>query len=342
MKLQLKIALMLTSYPLFAIHFLDIYGDFNQKSHSFIALVTNDILNIEYSLQHLENLNENLSKKQELLAKIKRQLSLLYISFDTLADANTPDLYTTVDIITADNPERLRFISANHPVAATIHDQAIKPDLFKLVREYDRQGLLLQLTQKLNRAPFECPVFYCSWGFNHPLLKPYLKQFNLAAVEDKQSVINLLSHNVEEEQHVGLTILAHVVNPYEIMAVLMPMLAVSDMNLRIKIMQLLLATMVKANIHDSLLMPFIQLLDSPSMHERSNALHLLQHVSDSNTAKNFIVKHGGNKLLRLINLRQPINHFPAYELLKKISGRDFGDQNISAWKRWLFKACQEL
>jgi len=39
-------------------------------------------------------------------------------------------------------------------------------------------------------------------------------------------------------------------------------------------------------------------------------------------------------LLKLLRLRQANNHEPAYEILKELSGKAFGDRDYKDWESW--------
>ncbi|MFA5960575.1 MAG: hypothetical protein WC785_08655 [Tatlockia sp.] len=47
-----------------------------------------------------------------------------------------------------------------------------------------------------------------------------------------------------------------------------------------------------------------------------------------------IIHKGKKNLLALLQLKQPNNHDWAYLLLKKISGKNYGAYNLSAWEKW--------
>jgi hypothetical protein len=51
--------------------------------------------------------------------------------------------------------------------------------------------------------------------------------------------------------------------------------------------------------------------------------------------KNIHIREAGPKLIEILKLLQPNNHDFAYAILKKISGKDFGERNYEAWGRWL-------
>ncbi|WP_019217962.1 hypothetical protein [Legionella tunisiensis] len=78
-------------------------------------------------------------------------------------------------------------------------------------------------------------------------------------------------------------------------------------------------------------------MTSPKTTDRNKALSVLAKAAESRDDKNYYSK-GGDKLLAILKLKQPNNHEIAYIILKKISGKNFGENNIDAWKKWLESA----
>ena len=98
------------------------------------------------------------------------------------------------------------------------------------------------------------------------------------------------------------------------------------------------ATMVKDKISEIDVTPFLDALDSPYTTDRNKALYVLFSAATSETSKRLILQKGGDKLLALVQLKQPNNHDWAYQILKKISGKDFGATNVVAWTAWVYSA----
>ena len=79
------------------------------------------------------------------------------------------------------------------------------------------------------------------------------------------------------------------------------------------------------------------LLNSPFETDRNKALLVLVYAENYTTTKKTIIQKGHKNLIDLLRLQQPNNHDLAYFLLKKISGKAYGPNNIDAWDQWLRK-----
>ena len=76
--------------------------------------------------------------------------------------------------------------------------------------------------------------------------------------------------------------------------------------------------------------------------DRNKALLVLLNAANSSSSKQLIIREGTKQLVSLLRLKQPNNHEMAYDLLKKISGKDFGSHNPDAWEKWLETMNQHL
>lgn len=50
-----------------------------------------------------------------------------------------------------------------------------------------------------------------------------------------------------------------------------------------------------------------------------------------------MIARAGPTLLKLLALEQPNNHDFAYQILKQVSGQDFGEHEVARWRAWLLQ-----
>ena len=67
-------------------------------------------------------------------------------------------------------------------------------------------------------------------------------------------------------------------------------------------------------------------------------VHQIYEASTSAVQRKVILNKGKDNLVRLLSLKQPNNHDFAYLILKRISGKKYGENNIDAWEKWLSTA----
>ena len=131
--------------------------------------------------------------------------------------------------------------------------------------------------------------------------------------------------------------MGHFQDPKEIVSILSFHVDDPDETVRNNVIRVISETLRKSKITIDV-SPFLSLLDSPFLTDRNKSLSVLWLASESSEGKKQIIQSGGDKLLSILALKQPNNHDLAYIILKNVSGKDFGEYNIAAWKQWLSKA----
>lgn len=330
---------LISSANLFSKNVVDLYGTNAKKSEEIIKKYSNEVGYIENLLQeNFRKISDNLEKeipekilmkKYLLEEKIKREGNFLFVNFSTILYPGDNNQYTTIEVIDKNQPDRLQFVNQRVVTASQPKDDLIN----KMVNFIN---LDLQLMPNNQKRSDSCPVYHCLSGFNHPKLKPYLKVFNTGAVKEKQLIADTLNKDPDPERRAAAAFLiGHFHDPKEILSLLLPHVNDQDIGVRNNVIRVIAATMSKSKITQIDLMPFLSLIDSPATTDRNKALHVLLNAADSESSKKVITQKGGGTLIALLQLKQPNNHQIAYLIFKKISGKDFGENNIAAWKSWL-------
>jgi len=276
-----------------------------------------------------------LPKKTQLINEIKKHYNFAFVQFDTIFYPNDKDTHTTVEVITQKDRNRLRFIPQKNKVQTT---SKLKHDLVDKMMEFHNKSMNLLINNQSNSIVTECPVYHCLPGFNHPQLKDSFILLTHRAPKEKALLVNTIGHDPLPERRVAAVYLAgYLDDPHEIISLLTKHVMDSDDGVRNSAMRVIAETMKKAKIDEINVQPFLELLDSPYDTDRNKALYVLLSASNLPLSKQLIIRKGNKQLIALLQLKQPNNHDMAYALLKNISGKDFGSQNIDAWKKWIRK-----
>ncbi len=283
--------------------------------------------------QRVENL---VKKRAELLLEVKKKEGFSYVDIDEILYPGNNNHYITMDVVKNSEKERLRFINKETPKIAypKTHDIMDKMD------EYVNLVFHLIQTEKTDGYDTKCPVYHCVYSFNHPQLKAYLPLFNEAAVRQKKFIIDTLNHDPNPARRASAAFLVgHFKDPRDIISTLLPHVNDPDEGVRNNAIRVIGGTLIEAKITDIDATPFLELLGSPSVTDRNKSLYVLLAVSQSPVGRKLLIQQGGDRLLAILQLKQPNNHDIAYLILKQLSGRDLGEHNISAWRAW-FKEAQ--
>lgn len=340
-RILVLILTLICSFTIEAKNIVDIYGLDAKKSDEIIKKYANKVAVIEGLLLNRRrgkhnniDLDKLLLKKKSLLNEIKKEGGFLYVDFNTIFYPGNKNQYTTIEVVQKDQPERLRYINTEYA-----KNYKLKADLINQMIAFSNLEFQLMINNQLNLKDISCPVYHCISGFHHPKLKPYLEIFNTGVIKEKTLIINTLNGDPDPSRRAAAAfLLGHFKDPNEIISLLMRHVNDRDSGVRNNVIRVIAATIFKAKIDHINVLPFLDLLDSPETTDRNKALGVLAKAVESQDGKKIIIQKGGEKLLTILKLKQPNNHDIAYLILKKISGKDFGDNNIAAWKKWLESA----
>ncbi len=328
-----------------AAHDLDVYGVSAEESQKILQRYGKRIANIFeeihqgktqdpsgfFESKQAEQLHKKLAKT---LDEIKQQEHYAYAWPEAVYYAGN-DYCVTLDVVTDKQKDRLHFIKNKlHPRK----NYPKKHDIIDKMDEYSLIGMELFLADELKKTSEDCPVYHCSMGFHHPKLKPYLEIFNEAAQQQKTLILNTMNTDPDPERRAAAVFyVGHFKNPHEIISILLPHLNDPDEEVRNNVIRVIAMTSAKAEIIDIDPKPFLTLLDSPSLTDRNKSLFVLSATAKSKLVKQYLIQHGQESLLAILAMKQPDHHDIAYNILKEISGQDFGN-NIEAWRSWFKKS----
>lgn len=333
---------------------VDVYGVGSRDSDKIIKKYAKEIAEIESIVQQEiskmkvdkkahDLIEKVIERRFDLIQQISKENGYKFVDFQTIFYPRDDSLYTTVEIVDRNHPERLRFVSSTPMRAPEIKISAHKHDLIDEMANYSSVGLKMIINHQLGSKIISCPVYHCVAGFEHPKLKHYLPMFNQGVIKQKSLVIETLNHDPDPSRRAAAALLVgHLPNPHEIISILSTHVADKDDGVRNNVMRVIAATVRKAKLTQIDVTPFLDALDSPYNTDRNKALAVLLGAAESKVTKNLILQKKGDTLLALMHLKQPNNHDLAYSILKKISGKDFGSTNIKAWKEWVSSAKNQL
>ncbi|RUR02867.1 HEAT repeat domain-containing protein [Legionella septentrionalis] len=276
-------------------------------------------------------------KRTALLNHIKQREHLLFAEATTIFYIPNKELYTTLEVVSAAHPERMKFLPQKTGKPYTRSKQA--QDVIAEMIEYQRILATLFNDKKIQKEdikPNNCPVFHCIENFKHPQLKAYLTKFNQGARQQKDFILTTIKNDPDAERRgAAIFLVGHMSDPYFILSELMPYVEDNDSLVKNNAIRVIGSAMAKARIYNINISPFINLLSSPITTDRNKSLLVLYHAAHLPAAKQFIRREASEPLLQMLQLKQPNNHDMAYKLLKRISGKQYGEYDIAAWKQWL-------
>lgn len=324
---------------------VDVFGTSKLNGQKIIKKYEKDIVEIEEGVNQLLMKNKVMEKnkeeallikRQDLLTKIKQEYGFLYVGFESVQYPDLHKTFTTIEVVSPKEAYRMNYVDPVIKQRSDPHKNIkARRDVIDKMMAYQELGMRIMLDPKHSYTTTNCPVYHCTWGFDEPKLKPYLKLFNTSATKDRKLILDTLQENDIERRGAAIFLVGHFKNPHEIIQLLSPYVKDKQSLIRNNAMRVIGATLLKSKITDINIEPFLAALDSPYETDRNKSLFILWNLANVKNVQNAIIKQSGDRLIKLLQLKQPNNHDIAFLLLKKISGKNYGENKVAAWQKWL-------
>lgn len=205
-------------------------------------------------------------------------------------------------------------------------------------QEYQDTAFELARTRQIEPTVGECPAHHCIWEFTHPALAPFLSRFDRGAREHHDALVRVLRNDADPRKRANAAfVLAHLDDAEQLVLDLVPSLEDPVGGVRNNVMRVLAAI---AERDDDIEIPFAPLakrIDDPDSACRNKAAELIAALAHRPEYRDDLLAAAPG-LMRLLRLQKPNNHEPAYEILKTISGADFGPRDYARWEAWIEEA----
>jgi len=335
---------MLASTGVMAKNMVDVYGVPKKTADAIVKKYGKQISSIsnEYmqefkkillGVEH-QSKRDFVIEKQRLVDQIKKENGFLFVDFGLVYYPHHINQYTTLEIIDKNSKERLRFVDAPGTYDQSLPTTKKSKDIIDEMIAYKAVGDHLMFDKDFVVKDFDCPFYHCLYGFNDKRLKPYFSKLNRAE-QDKKLIVDTVNNSKNlMRQEAATFLVGYFHDPHEIIKILLPHIKEHQSQIRNNSMRVIWSTLYKSKITTIDLKPFLEALDSPYESDRNKALSVISVAVEGEASKKFMLQHGIDKLLANLRLVQPNNHELAYLILKKISGKDFGDSHMKAWQQW--------
>lgn len=250
-----------------------------------------------------------------------------------------PHLNITVDVVERkDAARRLPFRAAP---TASVDDPG---GLLATWSEYMQQVMeMLYTGASLTVSATECPALHCVAPFDRPELAPYLANFDEGSRAHEEALYAVAERSANEEQRANaLFVLAHTNDAAQLIPALGRAIYDPSEGVRNSALRVMMYIAQADPNREYPVSDLVAAFDFPSTSDRNKSGWTLVALAASPRYRDAIRREAVPVALRLLRLEQPINHDPAYELLKSLSGESFGDRDYAAWERWAAESASSL
>jgi hypothetical protein len=325
---------------------IDVYGSAALDSAAIRAEFEADIVRYVAAMERTRLPNANFDEigktlfgiRNELRASLEQRVPLAYLEISMLMNSAPPPphINVTIDVVErADEARRMPFRTA--PTRQLADPGGLLATSNELTVKYVE--LVRSGRQDLRVTAAECPALHCLAPFTLPELAPYLERFNVGAREHEEALYAVAAESENDNYRANaLFVLAHTNDAERLFPVLGNAIYDPSANVRNNAMRVLIF-MAQADLsRDYPLDALLAAFDFAAASDRNKAGGVLVELAKSPRYRDRIRADAVPVALKLLRLEQPINHGPAYELLKIVSGEAFGERDYTAWERWAAEA----
>ncbi len=290
-----------------------------------------------YLFLRAEGRKSSLRRAEEIKRKIEAEVTAMgglafhrmhYAQYVTAAGRTS---YITFEVVDGkDAKTRMPFRAA--PTGTTADPEG----LIAAWQQYDAAGKSYRLAGELAADRPTCAAFYCLWGSSKPELEAAERKFVQQSAPNRKQLLGVLAKEADPAKRVAAVyLLAYLPSGKDVVEIAIDSLADPDESVRGAGLQVLadMGVYHKEVYFD--ISRVIKALDFPTTGDRGKAMAVLIGVAEDPARKGSIIALGGDHLIRLLKLKQPINHDMAYTLLILLSKESHNRRDYKSWEAWL-------
>lgn len=202
-------------------------------------------------------------------------------------------------------------------------------------QEYDKIGSALDFAGEIPESP-PCPAHHCTYGFDHPKLRPYGEKFSRRVPANRMELIRVLRADKDEKHRVAAAyLLAHLPKAEDVLEALLPQLRDPSPKVRNSVMRVVALMAEHGEARSISIEPILPFLASPVLTDRNKAVSIVAALADDKSHREILIHHSGCDLVRLLEVKQSNQNEFAHRALVKLRGEDLGAAAPEAWRKWL-------
>jgi len=304
---------------------IDVYGTNRLIDKKVATLYQPQINTIVTAMQNGTPLDESLKAMTD---GVKSDYHFSYVNISPIMYQHDKTIHITIDVVEQKDKQRLAYFLPKPTRTITDPEHLIDNWL-----SYQKTAFDLIYKQKQFPTYKQCPAYHCIFGFEHPALQKFAHSFD-DAEKYKSTLIDIIRHEKDDEKRAAAVyVLAHIKNSGELVNSLLPAMHDSSALVRNNAMRVIAETLEKNKINIPI-NQVITALDFPNTTDRNKALLILYNIADRKDYAKYIATHATKTLINILKLQQPNNHDFSYNILKRISGKNYGERDYHAWTAW--------
>lgn len=281
-----------------------------------------------------------LDLEHKLAEKVKNKFGFALAEWSIVQYFEPGDfaIHITLDVVERnDAAERMPF----HPApTAELKD----PDgLIKQWIEYEDTALEMVDNGQLEPEADDCVAYHCPFGHKNPKLKKYEKIFVDGVKKNQKELLEILARDKRGEHRAAAAyLLAYLKDGKKVVSAMVERIKDPDPMVRNNVLRVL-GDM--AEFHPEFVIPagpVLEALNFPRVSDRSKAVYVAYLLAlNSQQVREQILKTSVPELLTFLASKQPDHREIAHGILRKVSGKEFPNTDITSWTAWYGKVAKD-
>lgn len=313
---------------------IDVYGASSKKAQDILDDYGPRIYQLEQKMLSLNIAHRDATALQksshQLVNELTNKYKLPQVSVDSVYYPDLNEMYTTINIcdprltkgLMRGEPEKNYQVSKTPDVVDRMYLFIPKAVAFLVLHP--------EYTHKLN-----CLDYHCITP-EHPEFEKDLTYFRGTVPKQQRFIENTVLKDPQlARRRAAIFLLAYLKNPEEIARILNQTLEDKNSYIRHDALRVYGELYAKSHLRDVPADKVVRSIYSCNEVERNKALIFLNELAENPKYQSLLIEQAGNQLITLLHLKQPNNHRFAYQILQKLSHKNFSDQDYISWNKWL-------
>lgn len=254
-----------------------------------------------------------------------------FMNFGMVNYINDPNAYITLNLV--DWSDRAKMPKYHASPKGRYKDPA---HLIKDWRAYEETALPLYISGKVKAEMSACQAFHCLGSFDYPTLKHFEPEFIAEVPKHQAELATILNHDERPLYRASAVfLLAYTKDENQLIQWLVPALDDPASVVRNNAARVFLVMASKDKTITLPIEKFTNMLHSPMLTDRNKALGVLFYLASQPRYASVIKQECGSDLMDSLKMQQPDLHVFAFQVLKQISGQQYGERDYAAWSQWL-------
>lgn len=300
-----------------------------------VDLHKDEILQAKYDYDHQKYTKITHAMKgfsDDIRKKLKaKKAQFVFIDIGMVNYVKDPNAYITLNLLDLADKDQMPKFSPK-PKGKYL-DPA---HLIKDWRAYEAIAFPLYMSGKVSGAINQCHAFHCLGSFDYPSLKHFEPEFIAEVPKHQKELVNIMYHDERPSYRAAAVfLLAYTKDENQLIQWLTPALTDAAYPVRNNAARVMVVMAAKDPKITLPIEKFTAMLHSPLLTDRNKSLGVISFLASQPRYANVIKQESGPDLLDSLKMQQPNLHVFAYQILKQISGQQYGERDYAAWSHWL-------